>query len=391
VLDITLSPEQAELSGDLRRYFAYLMTPERRSALEGNEAGGHAYRELVRQLGRDGWLGVGWPVEYGGQGRSPVEQFIFFDEAQRAHVPVPMVTLNTVGPTLMRYGSEEQKRHFLPLILSGEMHFAIGYSEPGAGTDLASLSTRAVRDGDEYVVNGTKTFTTGGHDADYVWLAARTDPNLPKHKGISILLVDTSLPGFSSTPIWVMGGGRTNVTYYNDVRVPGDALVGEENGGWKMITTQLNHERVALAPSGQIASLAGAVADWARSTRRSGGWVIDDEGVRLSLARVHARAEALKLFNWKVAWSLGEDSLDPADASAMKVFGSELRVEACRLLLEILGQHGYLTGGAPGAGLAGELEQVYRSAPVTTFGGGVNEVQREIIATVGLGMPRAPR
>jgi 3-oxocholest-4-en-26-oyl-CoA dehydrogenase alpha subunit len=390
------------------------MTPARRAALPGPEPGGDAYRDLVRQMGADGWLGIGWPKEYGGQGRTPAEQFIFYDEAQRAGVPMPLVTLNTVGPTLMRFGTDEQKEYFLPRILAGELHFAIGYTEPAAGTDLASLRTRAVRDGDQYVVNGQKVFTTGGHDADWVWLACRTDPDAPKasaseptqaaaaalpttaarkkHKGISILLVDTSLPGYKHSPIHLLGGGFTTVTYYEDVRVPVSALVGNENEGWKMITTQLNHERVALAPAGMVDRHFQAVLRWAKETRlRDGRRVIDQEWVRVALARVHASVEALKLANWQVAAALTEGELNPADASAMKVFGTELRVSALRALMDVVGQSAALRGDAADAALHGQLEQAYRQAPVGTFGGGVNEVQREIIALAGLGMPRAPR
>jgi alkylation response protein AidB-like acyl-CoA dehydrogenase len=392
-MELELSADQLTLQRELRDYFARLMTPERRTALgSGNEAFGPAYRDVVRQMGTDGWLGVGWPTEYGGQGRSPLEQYIFFDEAQRAGVPVPLVTLNTVGPTLMRFGSDEQKTYFLPRILAGELHFAIGYSEPGSGTDLASLRTRAVRDGDEYVVNGNKVFTTGAHDADWVWLACRTDPDAPKHKGISILLVQTSLPGFKHSPIWLLGGGHTNATFYEDVRVPASCLVGKENEGWKMITTQLNHERVALAPAGQSDRHLQEVRRWAQETRLADGTrVIDQEWVRLNLARVRAKVEVLKLSNWRVATGLAEGNLKPADASAMKVFGTEFRLEACRLLMEVLGSAGYLKAGSPGAALHGELEHAYRAAPVGTFGGGVNEVQREIIGMAGLGLPRAPR
>jgi 3-oxocholest-4-en-26-oyl-CoA dehydrogenase alpha subunit len=368
------------------------MTPERRAALPGAEAGGDAYRDLVREMGDDGWLGVGWPKEYGGQGRTPAEQFIFYDEAQRAGVPMPLVTLNTVGPTLMRFGSDEQKEYFLPRILAGELHFAIGYTEPAAGTDLASLRTRAVRDGDQYVVNGQKVFTTGGHDADWVWLACRTDADAPKHKGISILLVDTSLPGYKHSPIHLLGGGFTTVTYYEDVRVPASALVGNENEVWKMITTQLNHERVALAPAGMIDRHLQAVLRWAKDTRLADGRrVIDQEWVRVTLARVHASVEALKLANWQVAAALTEGELNPADASAMKVFGTELRVSALRALMDVVGQAASLRSDAAGVALQGQLEQAYRQAPVGTFGGGVNEVQREIIALAGLGMPRAAR
>ena len=200
-----------------------------------------------RQIGKDGWLGIGWPTEFGGQGRPATDQFIFFDETRRAGAPFPFVTVNTVGPTIMRYGTDEQKSFFLPKILVGDVNFAIGYTEPEAGTDLASLRTRAMRDGDEYVVNGAKIFTSGADNADYVWLAVRTDPDVPKHKGISILCVPTSSPGFEWSIINTVGGLTTTQTFYDNVHVPVANRVGEENEGWRMITTQLNHERVGLA------------------------------------------------------------------------------------------------------------------------------------------------
>jgi alkylation response protein AidB-like acyl-CoA dehydrogenase len=389
---IDLTPEQRALQREIRGYFERLMTPERRAALVDNEAGGTTYRDLVREMGRDGWLGIGWPREYGGQGRSPLEQYVFYDEANTAGVPMPLVTLNTVGPTLMAFGSEEQKAYFLPRILAGELHFAIGYSEPGAGTDLASLRTRAVRDGDEYVINGSKVFTTGGHDADWVWLACRTDPDAPKHKGISIILVPTEVPGFKHSPIWLLGGGHTNATFYEDVRVPVTNVVGGENLGWKLITNQLNHERVALGPAGKLDRHLQTVLRWAgEATLADGTRPIDHEWVRLTLARVHATVEALKLANWRVAADQHRHGLNPADASAMKVLGTEEQWKCLDLLLGVVGQLGYLTPGSPDAVLYLSLEQAYRAAPVGTFGGGVNEVQREIIAMAGLGMPRAPR
>jgi hypothetical protein len=389
---IDLTPEQRALQQELREYFEALMTPERRAELKGGEAGGKAYRDLVRQMGTDEKLGTGWPKEYGGQGRTPLEQYIFYDEANRAGVPLPLVTLNTVGPTIMIYGSDEQKDRFLPAILRGEVHFAIGYSEPGAGTDLASLTTRAVRDGDEYVINGQKVFTTGGHDADWVWLACRTDPDAKKHKGISIILVPTDSPGFKHTPIWVLGGGHTNATYYEDVRVPVSNVVLEENAGWKLITSQLNHERVALGPAGELDRHFTEVLEWARATRLADGTrVIDQEWVQQTLGRVLAIVEAEKLLNWRVAATLGEGSLNPAHASAMKVLGTEQQVDCLRRLMDVVGAHSALSDGAPGAALYGHLEQAYRQAPVGTFGGGVNEVQREIIQMAGLDMPRAPR
>jgi alkylation response protein AidB-like acyl-CoA dehydrogenase len=389
-LDYT--PEQLALRDELRAYFAELITDEVRDQLGGPGEGSPLFRPLVRQMGKDGWLGIGWPKEYGGQGRPPSDQFIFFDEVQRAKAPFPFVTINTVGPTIMRFGSEEQKRSFLPGILNGELNFAIGYTEPEAGTDLASLRTRAVRDGDEYVVNGNKIFTSGANQADYIWLAVRTDPEAPKHKGISMLLVPTTSSGFKVTPLVTVGGVVTTATYYDDVRVPVANLVGKENEGWRMITTQLNHERVGLAALGGLAfRLFDDVVRWAATNRREGRRVIDHPWVQLDLARAHARLEAMKLLNWRMVADTGAGTLSPADASAVKVYGTECLIEVYRLFLGILGPEGYVQGGQPGAALRGEVEAAARSAQINTFGGGVNEVQREIVATVGLGMPRGDR
>jgi alkylation response protein AidB-like acyl-CoA dehydrogenase len=388
-----LNDEQRALRDSLRTYFAEKLTSEVRAAL-GPRAGEHmgpAFRDFVKQMGHDGWLGVGWPVEYGGQGRGYVEELIFLDECRRAQAPIPLVTLNTVGPTLQQFGSQEQKDHFLPMILRGEVHFAIGYTEPGSGTDLASLRTRAVRDGDSYVINGQKIFTTGAHDADYIWLASRTDPDAPKHKGITIFIVPTSLPGFSFTPIDLIDGGTTNATYFEDVRVPASAIVGGENNGWRLITTQLNHERVALACSGRIEGLLEEVIAWAKTARNGDQRVIDDPWVRLTLARVRARVDALRAMNLRMAWAMTVGRLNQAEASVVKVFGTELFVDGYRSMLEVIGRAGSLSAGSPGAALQGDVDEALRSALVLTFGGGVNEIQREIIAVAGLGMPRSVR
>ena len=389
-LDYT--PAQRELREELRVYFTRLMTPDLQAELSWKEGGGALYRQALRQMGRDGWLGIGWPQEYGGQGRSPIEQFIFSDEVQRAGFPLPFLTLNTVGPTIMEYGTPEQKSFFLPRILAGECHFSIGYSEPGAGTDLASLRTRAVRDGDDYVVTGNKVFTSLAEYADYIWLAVRTDATAAKHKGISMLIVDTRLPGYKCTPIWTMAGVRTNATYYEDVRVPTSSLVGRENEGWWLITSQLNRERIALSPVGPLERMLGDVRRWAEETRLADGRrVIDQEWVRVKLARVRARWEALKLLVWRQAWCMTQGSLNFADASAVKVYASEFYVDAYRDLMEIVGQRGYLKDGSPEAVLGGRLEFIYRATLILTFGGGTNEIQRDIIAMAGLKMPRSLR
>ncbi|MEI7715882.1 MAG: acyl-CoA dehydrogenase FadE29, partial [Mycobacterium sp.] len=274
---IELTHAQRQLQAEIRQYFSNLVTPDEAEEMEKDRHGG-AYRSIVRRMGKDGMLGVGWPKEFGGRGFGAIEQQIFVNEAHRADVPLPAVTLQTVGPVLQTFGTELQKQKFLPGILAGEIHFAIGYSEPDAGTDLAALRTSAVRQGDEYIVNGQKMWTTGGHDADYVWLACRTDPTAARHKGISILIVDTTDPGFSWTPVILSDGAHhTNATYYNDVRVPADMLVGEENGGWRLITTQLNNERVMLGPAGRVGSIYDRVHDWAAKPGADGVTPIDHD------------------------------------------------------------------------------------------------------------------
>ena len=411
-MHLAYTPEQERLRQQLREYFAGLMTPELRRGLAetgGDYGDGQAYRAIVRQLGRDGWLALGWPAEYGGRDGSMLDQLIFTDEAATAGVPVPFLTLNTVGPTIMRFGTAEQKARYLPRIAAGEIHFSIGYSEPEAGTDLAALRTRAVRvQGDGagaggYVINGQKMWTSLIQYADYVWLACRTDPDAPRHRGLSILIVPTDAPGFSWTPVHTVAGPTTSATYYSDVRVPATALVGEENQGWPLITNQLNHERVALTSSAPVRSALRDVCDWAAATKlASGQRLIDQEWVQLNLARVHAKAEFLKLVNWRIAAeadaaagaeadaAAGAGSgrgLGPATASATKVFGTEFATEAYRLLMEVLGANAHVREGSAGAVLSGRIERMHRAALILTFGGGTNEVQRDIIAAAGLGLP----
>ncbi|SFW89736.1 acyl-CoA dehydrogenase family protein [Amycolatopsis australiensis] len=384
-MHVELTAAQRELRAGLREYFAGLISPEERQAMR-RERHGPVFREIVRRMGRDGRLGVGWPVEYGGRGFGEIEQHLFVDEAARADVQLPSVTLQTVGPTLQAFGTDEQKAFFLPKILAGEIHFAIGYTEPEAGTDLAALRTTAVRDGDEYVVNGQKIFTTGGHDADYVWLAVRTAPDAPKHRGISILIVDTSDPGYSWTPIITCDGAHhVNATYYSDVRVPANRLVGRENEGWRLITTQLNHERVMLGPAGRIGGMAGRVRDWAAAHG-----LLDLADVRAVLAEAMAVTRVNELLNWQVAVSSATAPVAVADASATKVFSSEAIQRIGRNLEELVARHGD-PADPDTAELADWLDVSAKRNIVLTFGGGVSEIQRELIASIGLGLPRVPR
>lgn len=386
---VDFTPEQEKLRGEIRSYFEGLMTPDRKKSLEGVYQG-KEYKECIRQIGKDGWLGVGWPKEYGGHGFTALEQLIFVDEARRTGAPLPFVTLNTVGPALMLHGTEEQKKMFLPTILSGEVHFAIGYSEPGAGTDLAALKTRAERDGDEYVINGTKMFTSGAGDADFIWLATRTADTEKKHKGITMLMVDTTDPGFSAAPIHTVGAGRTHMSYYDNVRTPVTMRVGEENEGWKIVTTQLNHERIGLGAWGCVASrIVDDVIDWARSTTTDDGRTVAEQPwVQNALAEAYARVEAAKVMNWRMAWMVEQGQLPPANSSGVKVYGTETLIEVYSLLLDILGAPGLVRADSPGAILQGTVEREYRACQINTFGGGINEILRTMVAMMGLGMPR---
>ena len=391
-MQLELSDEHRAFRDELRATFDRIIIPRipdlRAESGKNREGGGPVFMDILQQLGREKLLGIGWPTEYGGQGRGPIEQYIFTEEVQRTGFPLPFLTLNTVGPTLMRYGSDEQKQEFLPKILRGELLFAIGYSEAEAGTDLAGLKTKAERDGDDWVINGAKMWTSLADHAHYIWLAVRTDPEAPKHRGISMFLVPTDAPGVKITPIVTIGGVRTNATYYEDVRVPAANLIGGENNGWSLITGQLNHERVSLSNYAPMQNLLRDVVDWARETKLADGTrVIDRPWVRSNLARVHAKVEVLRLLNLRLAWSAQHQTLHPADASAVKVFGSEFYVEAYRAMLECFGAAGVLQGDSPGAILQGKCEQQYRNTLILTFGGGTNEVQRDIIAMTALGMP----
>ncbi|MFF4973098.1 acyl-CoA dehydrogenase family protein [Streptomyces sp. NPDC001083] len=379
---------QQRLRAELRGYFRDLMPDGPPPADEPGRR-----RALLRRIGADGLLGIGWPTAYGGQGRGPDEQFVFFDEAYRAGAPVSMVTLNTVGPTLMKNGSEEQKEYFLPRILSGELVFAIGYTEPSAGTDLAALRTRAERDGTDFLVHGQKIFTSNAQDADWIWLACRTDPHAPRHRGISVLLVPTDAPGFSWTPIETVGGLTTTATYYDGIRVPASRLVGEENRGWRLITDQLNHERVALAAIGmQAEDFCAAALEAARTPDPvTGRRRADEPWVRAALAEAHARLAASRLLNWRLVAEVGAGGPAPGDAGGVKVAGTESAVETYRLCQHIVGAEALVRSGSPGVFGDGELERMNRAAQINTFGGGVSEVQREIVATMRLGMTRGRR
>ena len=386
-----LTEDERAFKAEARTYLIGLVTEADREEMRNNRHG-PAYHRIIKQMGADGWMGVGWPKEYGGQGRGVIEQQVFVNEASRADVHLPSVTLQTVGPTLQAYGTEKQKDMFLADIITGDVHFAIGYSEPDAGTDLASMRTSARRDGDHYVVNGQKMWTTGGHAADWVWLAVRTDPDASPHRGISVLIVDTKDPGYSWTPIVTSDGSHhTNATYYNDVRVPVDMLVGEENKGWQLITTQLNHERIMLGPAGRIEGLRDLVHEWAEGrTAPDGTPVLEVPWVRDTLARATASFRVNELLNWAVANAASTERSAVADASTSKVFASDEVQKLGLALADVVDAYGDPADPETGV-LAEYLDKTAKRNLVLSFGGGVNEVQRELIAMFGLDLPRVPR
>ncbi|MCL2913945.1 acyl-CoA dehydrogenase family protein [Shewanella corallii] len=385
---VDLTPEQHQLRLKVRDYFTSLMTPELKSSLRGKE-GGDEFRSVIRQMGKDGWLAVGWPKEFGGQGYKATEQLIFFEEANIAGAPLPFVTISTVGPSLMTYGTDLQKEKFLPGIARGEINFAIGYSEPDAGSDLATLKTSAKDNGDHFLVNGNKLWTSGAESADYIWLAARTDADLPRHKGVSIMILDTQEEGFSHTVIPTCSN-PTAATYYDNVKVPKEMLVGELNGGWKLITAQLNHERLGLGSwSDKVAGLYRKVLLWAKARDEQGKRAMDKPWVRSAMAECYSRLEAMRLINFRIAADLEQGQMDVALASITKVYGSESAVEILRKLQDVVGANGMIREGSAAALLGGELEYEVRASVTLTFGGGTNEIQRELIAQFGLGLPRA--
>lgn len=391
-MQLELSESTRALRSELRAYFDRVISADDREALVTQTEGGEVFDRITRQMGADGWLGLGWPVEYGGRGEDPEAMFIFYDEVIRANAPLSLVTLNTVAPALMKAGSQAQKDYFLPKILSGDLMFCIGYSEPNAGTDLASLQTKARIEGDELVINGNKLFTSAGVYADWVWLAVRTDPDAPTHQGISVVLVPTDSPGFSVTEIHTVGGISTSATYYEDVRVPLTNVVGELHGGWSLITNQLNHERVVLAARCGIAhELYDAVLAWTRTERVGSGCLYDVAWVRSTLAEVYALMTAAELVNLRLVADVAGNTLGGGDSAAAKVRGTEAVVHAYNLLLQVMQSAGIQRPGSPGAALAGRVENLGRRAQNNTFGGGTNEVMREIVAAKSLGMTVAQR
>lgn len=387
-MDTRYSEEQIKLRKELRDYFTSIMTPEKLMTCIGKE-GGPVYREIIQQLGKDGMLTLGWPEEYGGKNYGAVEQMILFEEAWKTHTPFPLITLNSVAPSLMAFGTDEQKAEFLPRISRGEATFAVGYSEPGSGTDLASLKTKAEFDGENWVINGTKVWTSAGHDAEYIWLAARTSNEGKRPSdGITLFIVDTKDPGFSHAPIHTVAGVDTNMTYYENVKVSPDCIVGGLNKGWKVITSQLNHERIALAAMSVIAKKEfGYVVKLLAKPDADGKRKIDDPLVSAKIGEIYARLESQEVINLRMANMVDTNTVDVALASGAKVINTLEQIKVLRELMSLVGEDAIVQFASDDAIFDGHLEYDYRSAQIMTVGGGVLEVMRSMTASLGLGMP----
>ena len=391
-MKIELTKNQQKLKDELKEYFSALLNKELLSEMSDPqffEGGGPEFKKALKIMGQDGWIGLSWPKEFGGKEFTPIEQYIFVEEIMRTGFPFPFLTTESVGPMIAQYGSDWAKETIAKSILRGETIFAIGYSEPNAGTDLASLKTQALPGKEGFKINGQKIWTSLANYADYIWLAARTNNEVKKHKGISMFIVPTDDDGFSYTPIQTLGDVTTNMTYYDDIYVSKDNLVGELNSGWNLITSQLNLERLALVNHGPVDELYHQLLSLAKSTKVDSTNVLSDiDWVKSNFAKIYSGLETLKLICWKQVWGMENNVLSMTDASLAKIYGSEYFIEAYRMMMEIFGELSIIRDDSLSI-LNSRLERMYRTASILTFGGGTNEVQRDIISMAGLLMPRS--
>ncbi len=391
-MKIELTKNQQKLKDELKEYFSALLNKELLAEMgdpQFFEGGGPEFKKALKIMGQDGWIGLSWPKEFGGKEFTPIEQYIFVEEIMRTGFPFPFLTTESVGPMIAQYGSDWAKETIAKSILRGETIFAIGYSEPNAGTDLASLKTQAQSCKEGFKINGQKIWTSLANYADYIWLAARTNNEVKKHKGISMFIVPTDDDGFSYTPIQTLGDVTTNMTYYDDIYVSKDNLVGELNSGWNLITSQLNLERLALVNHGPVDELYHQLLSLAKSTKVDSTNVLSDiDWVKSNFAKIYSGLETLKLICWKQVWGMENNVLSMTDASLAKIYGSEYFIEAYRMMMEIFGELSIIRDDSLSI-LNSRLERMYRTASILTFGGGTNEVQRDIISMAGLLMPRS--
>jgi len=374
-------PEHADaFRAEVREVLAEFVTPE--VVARVHDTGTVHDPDLHRALAARGWIGASWPAEDGGQGRDPWEMRVFTEECARVDAPTDALSIVTmIGNTIRVVGTPEQKARVLPPILRGEVLLCMGYSEPEAGSDVASTRTTAVRDGDDWIINGEKIFTSMAHEANYVFLLTRTNPEVPKHRGLTMFLVPMDTPGVSVEPLWTLGApGRTNRTFYRDVRVSDTARIGEIDGGWAVMNVALTFERGGGFTA--VRALEHAV-EWARARGR-----LDDLDVVARLARVHAANEVSALLGLRSTWLHATGALPGVEGSMAKLYSASSFQTSTADLLDLAGADGLLHESEADAPVGGVLEYQWRKSPVVTIYGGTNEILRTIIAERHLGLPR---
>jgi len=389
VVDFDLDTDQLAWLDEVREFLRENVTEALRvEVAEHNlEHPGGEVAAFRRKLGAKGWFGLNWPAEYGGLGLGAVHLHLLMSEFEYWGVPGPDLTVTSIAPMIMRHGTEQNKQEFLPAIARGEMTCALGYSEPDAGTDLASLRTRAVRDGDEWVINGSKIWNSGAQRSTHEWLCVRTDPDAPRHRGISVIVVPVDSPGVRIRPLIAWSGYRTNEVFFDDVRVPVTNLIGEENHGWSYITGALDLERGALTNAGDLRRALDELQVLARTPRLDGSVPLENPAIRRRLAQAEADVEVAGLMGHEASSMLADGVIPTVEVSVEKVFSSELRQRIADLGIDVLGAEGLLAHRNPEARAGGRFEKLYRFAPLMRFGGGTNEVLRDVIAQRGHGMP----
>ena len=387
-MNFKFSKEEEKILQQVRDFIQQEATPELLKETHALERiyGGKLGREFIKKFAAHGWLTPNWPEEYGGLNSSEMLTYLIKDAMTYAGVPHSFVGAHYAGATIMRYASPELKEQFLLPISRGEIEFCLGYSEPSAGSDLLALEMRAEDHGDFYLVNGQKTFNTHAHVADYHWVAVRTKPDGPKHKGISMMIVDLKTPGITILPMTTMAGSRTNEVYYDNVKVPKKFLVGEENMGFLYLMEALDYER--MFPYGHYRKLFEDIVTYAKETEVNGRPLSKDPLIRQQLAEVATELETAKLLFYKLAHMLDKGKIPNYESSMEKTFVSELAKKITDVGMEILGQYGQLTSESKWVPVAGEVEYNYRWTVVETIYGGSSEIQRNIIAQRGLGLPR---
>ncbi len=392
------SPEEAVFRGEVRGFIGENLPPSFRdrdsewamfNTARGRDPVAPDEQKLWRRrLAARGWIAPAWPKEYGGAGMSIGDQFVFNEEMAEQRAPgTGGIAVGWGGPTIMAHGSEEQKRRFLPGILSGDQTWCQGFSEPGAGSDLAALQTRAVRDGDDYVVNGQKIWTSGAHHSRYMILLARTDPDAPKHRGISYFILDMTAPGIQLQPlINILGDYSFNQVFFENVRIPRANLIGEEHRGWYVGATTLDFERSSIATSVQMNHVVREMVAHARSLPNA---VTHGRAIRVELADRAVEAQTARLLSYRVISMQKRGLIPNKEASVAKLFSSELDQRLMHTGMKLVGSRGQLTERTDRhAPLGGRMPRGYMAASASTIGGGTSEIQRNIIATRGLGLPR---